>query len=312
MFIKHQPIIMAFVDYYSTLGLDKTASQEDIKKAYRKLARKYHPDLNPDDETAKKKFQELNEANEVLTDSEKRRKYDQYGENWKHGEEYEQTQQQYRGRSSGTSQQNPFEGFDYNGNYETGEYSDFFEQLFGSRFGTGRKSSFKGQDYNAEVELTLPQASSTHKQTFTVNGKNIRITIPAGVQDGQKIRLKGQGAAGVNGGPNGDLYITFHIAPDPRFARQGDDLYTKVEIDLFTALLGGEAIIETLNGKIKVKIKSGTQNGTKIRLKEKGFPIYKKEGQFGDFYAEVMVKIPTDLNDEQKKLFEQAAALNKK
>lgn len=312
MFIKHQPIIMAFVDYYSTLGLDKTASQEDIKKAYRKLARKYHPDLNPDDETAKKKFQELNEANEVLTDPEKRRKYDQYGENWKHGEEYEQTQQQYRGRSSGTSQQNPFEGFDYNGNYETGEYSDFFEQLFGSRFGTGRKSSFKGQDYNAEVELTLPQASSTHKQTFTVNGKNIRITIPAGVQDGQKIRLKGQGAAGVNGGPNGDLYITFHIAPDPRFARQGDDLYTKVEIDLFTALLGGEAIIETLNGKIKVKIKSGTQNGTKIRLKEKGFPIYKKEGQFGDFYAEVMVKIPTDLNDEQKKLFEQAAALNKK
>ncbi|ERJ60742.1 DnaJ C-terminal domain-containing protein [Sphingobacterium paucimobilis] len=303
---------MAFVDYYSTLGLDKTASQEDIKKAYRKLARKYHPDLNPDDETAKKKFQELNEANEVLTDPEKRRKYDQYGENWKHGEEYEQTQQQYRGRSSGTSQQNPFEGFDYNGNYETGEYSDFFEQLFGSRFGTGRKSSFKGQDYNAEVELTLPQASSTHKQTFTVNGKNIRITIPAGVQDGQKIRLKGQGAAGVNGGPNGDLYITFHIAPDPRFARQGDDLYTKVEIDLFTALLGGEAIIETLNGKIKVKIKSGTQNGTKIRLKEKGFPIYKKEGQFGDFYAEVMVKIPTDLNDEQKKLFEQAAALNKK
>lgn len=312
MFIKHQPIIMAFVDYYSTLGLDKTASQEDIKKAYRKLARKYHPDLNPDDETAKKKFQELNEANEVLTDPKKRRKYDQYGENWKHGEEYEQTQQQYRGRSSGTSQQNPFEGFDYNGNYETGEYSDFFEQLFGSRFGTGRKSSFKGQDYNAEVELTLPQASSTHKQTFTVNGKNIRITIPAGVQDGQKIRLKGQGAAGVNGGPNGDLYITFHIAPDPRFARQGDDLYTKVEIDLFTALLGGEAIIETLNGKIKVKIKSGTQNGTKIRLKEKGFPIYKKEGQFGDFYAEVMVKIPTDLNDEQKKLFEQAAALNKK
>ncbi|MBL1407907.1 DnaJ C-terminal domain-containing protein [Sphingobacterium faecale] len=303
---------MAFVDYYSTLGLDKTASQEDIKKAYRKLARKYHPDLNPDDETAKKKFQELNEANEVLTDPEKRRKYDQYGENWKHGEEYEQTQQQYRGRSSGAGQQNPFEGFDYNGNYETGEYSDFFEQLFGSRFGTGRKSSFKGQDYNAEVELTLPQASSTHQQTFTVNGKNIRITIPAGVQDGQKIRLKGQGAAGVNGGPNGDLYITFHITPDPRFARQGDDLYTKVEIDLFTALLGGEAIIETLNGKIKVKIKSGMQNGGKIRLKEKGFPIYKKEGQFGDFYAEVMVKIPTDLNGEQKKLFEQAAALNKK
>ncbi len=305
---------MAFVDYYSTLGLDKTASQEDIKKAYRKLARKYHPDLNPDDEAAKKKFQELNEANEVLTDPEKRKKYDQYGENWKHGEEYERTQQQYRGRPGGSTQQNPFEGFDfdYNGNYETGEYSDFFEQLFGSRFGAGRKGSFKGQDYNAEVELTLQQASNTHQQTFTVNGKNIRITIPAGVQDGQKIRLKGQGATGVNGGPNGDLYITFHILPDSRFDRRGDDLYSKVEIDLFTALLGGEAIVETLGGKIKVKVKSGTQNGSKIRLKEKGFPVYKQEGKFGDFYAEVTVKIPNDLSEEQKKLFEQAAALNKK
>ncbi len=303
---------MAFVDYYSTLGLDKTASQEDIKKAYRKLARKYHPDLNPDDEAAKKKFQELNEANEVLTDPEKRKKYDQYGENWKHGEEYERAQQQYRGRSSGSAQQNPFEGFDYNGNYETGEYSDFFEQLFGSRFGAGRKGSFKGQDYNAEIELTLQQASNTHQQTFTVNGKNIRITIPAGVQDGQKIRLKGQGAAGVNGGPNGDLYITFHILPDPRFDRRGNDLYSKVEIDLFTALLGGEAIVDTLGGKIKVKVKSGTQNGSKIRLKEKGFPVYKQDGKFGDFYAEVAVKIPSDLSEEQKKLFEQAAALNKK
>lgn len=303
---------MAFVDYYSTLGLDKTASQEDIKKAYRKLARKYHPDLNPDDEAAKKKFQELNEANEVLTDPEKRKKYDQYGENWKHGEEYERAQQQYRGRPSGSAQQNPFEGFDYNGNYETGEYSDFFEQLFGSRFGAGRKGSFKGQDYNAEIELTLQQASNTHQQTFTVNGKNIRITIPAGVQDGQKIRLKGQGAAGVNGGPNGDLYITFHILPDPRFDRRGNDLYSKVEIDLFTALLGGEAIVDTLGGKIKVKVKSGTQNGSKIRLKEKGFPVYKQDGKFGDFYAEVAVKIPSDLSEEQKKLFEQAAALNKK
>lgn len=305
---------MAFVDYYSTLGLDKSASQEDIKKAYRKLARKYHPDLNPDDEAAKKKFQELNEANEVLTDPEKRKKYDQYGEHWKHGEEYERAQQQYRRPSSGSSgQHNPFEGFDfdYNGNYDTGEYSDFFEQLFGSRFGAGRKSSFKGQDYNADIELTLLQASATHQQTFSVNGRNIRITIPAGVQDGQKIRLKGQGADGMKGGPKGDLYITFHILPDGHFIRKGNDLYSKLEIDLFTALLGGEAIVETLNGKIKVKIKAGTQNGAKIRLKGKGFPIYKEEDKFGDFYAEIMVKIPTDLTEEQRTLFEQAAALNR-
>lgn len=302
---------MAFVDYYSTLGLDKTASQDDIKKTYRKLARKYHPDLNPDDEAAKKKFQEINEANEVLTDPEKRKKYDQYGENWKHGDEYERAQQQRGYSSRGSGQQNPFEGFDYNGNYDTGEYSDFFEQLFGSRFGGGRKSSYKGQDYNAEVELTLQQAGTTHQQTFTVNGKNIRFTIPAGVQDGQKIRLKGQGAAGLNGGPKGDLYITFHVAQDPQLTRKGNDLYSKLEIDLFTALLGGDAIINTWNGKAKVKIKAGTQNGTKIRLKDKGFPVYKEEGRFGDFYAEIQVKIPTDLNDEQRKLFEQAAALNK-
>ena len=309
---------MAFLDYYNVLGLDKSASQDDIKKAYRKLARKYHPDLNPNDESAKKKFQEINEANEVLTDPEKRKKYDQYGENWKHGEEYEKAQQEYarsRGsRSSGSAGQNPFEGFDfnnYNGNYDTGEYSDFFEDLFGSRFGGGRSSgkrgSYRGQDYETQVELTLLQASQTHKQTFTVNGKNIRITIPAGVEDGQKIRLKGQGADGVNGGPKGDLYITFSIKPDPRFNRRGNDLYTHIDIDLATAILGGETIVDTLTGKINVKIKPETQNGSKIRLKGKGFPIYKKDGEFGDLYAEIQVKLPTNLTEDQKKIVEQLA-----
>lgn len=305
---------MAFLDYYSVLGLDKSASQDDIKKAYRKLARKYHPDLNPNDEAAKKKFQELNEANEVLTDPEKRKKYDQYGENWKHGDEYQRAQQQYGRNSGSTNQQNPFEGFDFNysGNYDTGEYSDFFEQMFGSRFGGGgRRKSFKGQDYNAELELSLRQAGSTHQQTFNVNGKNIRITVPAGIQDGQRIRLKGQGSEGANGGPNGDLYITFHVQQDSLFLRKGNDLYTKLEIDLFTAVLGGEAILDTWDGKTKIKVKEGTQNGTKIRLKEKGFPIYKQDGKRGDFYAEIIVKIPSDLTEEQKTLIQQAAKLNK-
>ncbi|PRD36490.1 UNVERIFIED_CONTAM: DnAJ-like protein [Trichonephila clavipes] len=243
---------MAFLDYYKVLGLDKSASQDDIKKAYRKLARKFHPDLNPNDEDAKKRFQEINEANEVLTDPEKRKKYDQYGENWKHGEEYEKAQQQYR-QQQGARQGaggNPFEGFDFNysGNYDTGEYSDFFEELFGSRFSggrsSGRRGSYRGQDYETSLELTLLQASQSHKQTFTVNGKNIRITIPAGVEDGQKIRLKGQGAEGVNGGPKGDLYITFHIKPDPRFQRKGNDLYTHIDIDLPTALLGGDSLVQ--------------------------------------------------------------------
>ncbi|WP_312138326.1 J domain-containing protein [Sphingobacterium sp.] len=304
---------MAFLDYYKVLGLDKTASQDDIKKAYRKLARKFHPDLNPNDEEAKKKFQEINEANEVLTDPEKRKKYDQYGENWKHGEEYEKAQQQYGRSNAGAGGQNPFQGYDFNydGNYDTGEYSDFFEELFGSRFsgrGSNRRSAgFRGQDYNTSLELTLLQASQTHQQTFTVNGKNIRITIPAGVEDGQKIRLKGQGGEGMNGGPNGDLYITFSIKGDPNFQRRGNDLYTNISIDLATALLGGETIVNTLTGKINVKIKPETQNGAKIRLKGKGYPVYKKEGEFGDLYAEVHVKLPTNLTDEQKKLVQQFA-----
>lgn len=296
---------MAFVDYYKVLGLEKNASPEDIKKAYRKLARKYHPDLNPDDEDAKRKFQEINEANEVLTDPEKRKKYDQYGENWRHGEAYERAQQQ--GYRSGRQTGDPFEGFDfgYSGNYDTGEYSDFFEELFGSRFGGGRRrsSGFRGQDYEAALELTLQQAAKTHQQTFTVNGRNIRITVPAGVEDGQKIRLKGQGGEGRNGGPKGDLYITFRVLPDPRFQRKGSDLYTELSIDLYTALLGGDAFVDTLDGKIKVKIKEGTQNGTTIRLKGKGFPVYKQEGQYGDLYAKIHVKLPTGLTEEEKQVF---------
>jgi len=300
---------MAFVDYYSILGVDKDASPADIKKAYRKMARKYHPDLNPDDEVAKKKFQELNEANEVLTDPEKRKQYDQYGEHWKHADTYERTQQQHAGHGYGGQ---PFgdSDFNYNGNYDTGEFSDFFEQMFGSRFGSSRRGSFRGQDYNAEIELTLLQAATTQQQTFAVNGKNIRITIPAGVQDGQKIKLKGQGAEGGNGGPKGDLYITFHIKPDSTFVRKGDDLYSHLDIDLFTALLGGEALVETLDAKIKVKIKPEIQNGSKIRLKGKGFPRYKQQDSYGDFYAEINIKMPTNLTDDQKALLQQVADLN--
>ncbi|MFZ4262627.1 DnaJ C-terminal domain-containing protein [Sphingobacterium sp. HJSM2_6] len=303
---------MAFLDYYKVLGIDKSASPEDIKKAFRKLARKYHPDINPNDEEAKKKFQEINEANEVLTDTEKRKKYDQYGEHWKHGDAYEQNQQQGRqSRSSNAS--NPFEGFDFNytGNYDTGEYSDFFEQMFGSRFSGSKRSSrgagYRGQDYETTVELTLHQASQTHPQTFTVNGKNIRITIPAGVEDGQKIRLKGQGAEGSSGGPKGDLYIQFSIKPDPHFHRVGNDLYTKLTIDLPTAMLGGDAIVSSLTGKINIKIKPDTAHGTKVRIKGKGFPIYKKEGEFGDLYAEIQIKLPNNLTEKQKKLIQELA-----
>lgn len=297
---------MAFVDYYNVLGVDRNASAEEIKKAYRKLARKYHPDLNPNDDAAKQKFQEINEANEVLTDPEKRQKYDKYGEHWKHGEAYEQAQQQ-RDTSSGS----PFEGFDfgYSGNYDSGEFSDFFEQMFGSRRGGGRQTKFRGDDYNATLRLSLQEAYTTHQQTFTINGKTIRITIPAGVEDGQKIRLKGQGGEGINGGPAGDLYIQFVIDPDPGFRRVGNDLYSEKNIDLYTALLGGEIVVDTLDGKIKVKVKPETQNGTKIRLKGKGFPVYKKEGTFGDLYVTLTVSLPTDLSEKEKELIKQLSNL---
>ena len=191
-----------------------------------------------------------------------------------------------------------------------GGFSDFFESMFGHR-GRGQSSAgFRGQDFNAELHLSLRDAAQTHKQILTVNGKQVRITIPAGVADGQVIKLKGYGAEGVNGGPAGDLYITFVIAEDPVFKRLGDDLYVDVEVDLYTAVLGGDKVVDTLDGKVKLKIKPETQNGTKVRLKGKGFPVYKKEGQFGDLIVTYSVKIPTNLTEAQKELFRQLQSMN--
>ena len=305
---------MAYIDYYKILGVDKNASQDDIKKAFRKLARKYHPDLNPNDPSAKDKFQEINEANEVLSDPEKRKKYDEYGENWKHADEFE-AQKKARQHTGGGG--GGFSGFGGDGGSywyssdgegfsggDAGGFSDFFESMFGHRGGGGRgNAGFRGQDFNAELHLSLRDAARTHKQVLNVNGKQVRITIPAGVADGQVIKLKGYGGEGINGGPAGDLYITFKIAEDSVFKRLGDDLYVDVEMDLYTAVLGGEKVIDTLEGKVKLKIKPETQNGTKVRLKGKGFPVYKKEGQFGDLIITYSVKIPTNLTDRQKELF---------
>ena len=307
---------MDFVDYYKTLGIAKNASQEDIKKAYRKLARKFHPDVNPNDKEAHKKFQQINEAHEVLSDAEKRKKYDQYGENWKHADQYEQARQQQQQAGGG------FGGFGGGGfgNFGGGEYtysggeeggfSDFFESLFGGARGRRSQAKYRGQDYNAELQLSLTDAYTTHKQTLTINGKNVRITIPAGVENGQQIKLKGYGSPGANGGPNGDLFITFVITNDTGFKREGNDLYKTEDVDLYTALLGGEKTIDTMSGKIKLKVNPETQNGTKIRLKGKGFPVYKKEGQFGDLYITWEVKLPTNLTQKQKDLVTELSKLS--
>lgn len=297
---------MDFIDYYSILGIPKTASTEEIKKAYRKLARQYHPDLNPDNKEAHKKFQQINEANEVLSDPEKRKKYDQYGKDWKHAEQFEQARSARQ--QAGGQWQGGFES-----DFEGGDFSEFFESLFGrgERQRRSRPSKFRGQDIEATLQLKLSEVYKTHQQTFTINGRNLRITIPAGAEDGQKIKLAGQGEAGVNGGPSGDLYITFRIVNDTPFKRVGNDLYTTVNIDLYTAVLGGEQTIDTMDGKIKIKINPGTQNGSRIRLKGKGFPVYKKEGEFGDLFVTFHVIIPTELSDKEKELFNQLAQLKK-
>lgn len=296
---------MAYIDYYKILGVDKSASQDDIKKAFKKLARKHHPDLNPNDADAKRRFQEINEANEVLSDPEKRKKYDQYGEHWQHADQFEAQQQQQRqyGGAGGGGYWSSAGGF----SGDDGEFSDFLESLFGSRGGRrgGRSAGFRGQDYNAQLQLSLRDAAQTHKQILTVNDKKIRITIPAGVEDGQTIKLGGQGAPGINGGPAGDLYITFVIPEDPVFKRLGNDLYVDVPLNLYTAVLGGEQVIDTLNGKVKLKVKPETQNGTKVRLKGKGFPVYKQEGQFGDLIVTWSVEVPTHLTEKQKELFQE-------
>jgi curved DNA-binding protein len=295
---------MAFVDYYQILGVDKKATEEDIKKAYRKLARKFHPDLNPDDKEAHRKFQQINEANEVLSDPEKRKKYDQYGERWKEADAFEKARQQ--GAPGGAAAGFGSGGEAFGGWGEGGDFSDFFESLFGRQERKGR-TKFRGQDYNAELHLTLKEAYQTHQRTLTVNGKNIRITIHAGVENGQVVRLKGHGGPGVNGGPAGDLYLTFVIAEDPQLKRSGNDLHLTVPLDLYTAVLGGETTIETLGGKVKLKVPPETQNGTKIRLKGKGFPVYRKEGEYGDLYVTYQVKIPTNLTERQKELFRELA-----
>lgn len=309
---------MEFIDYYKVLELDKNATKNDIKKAYRKLARKYHPDLNPNDAEAQKKFQRINEAHEVLIDPEKRKKYDQYGKDWQHAEEFEKARSQQRsqrGYSSGFGG-NTAEGFGgFEGGFsgfEGGDFSEFFESMFGGAAGGGtRTTRFRGQDYNAELQLNLSDIYRTQKQTLTVNGKNIRLTIPAGVENGQTIRIKGHGGEGVNGGPKGDLLITFVINNDTDFKRDGKDLYKDVDLDMYTAALGGEITVDTFDGKVKLNVKPETQNGTTVKLKGKGFPVYKKEDQYGDLFITYRIKVPSNLSEKEKELLKELQKLRK-
>ena len=290
-------LYMAFIDYYKVLGVKPGASQADIKKAYRRLAKKYHPDTNGNSPEAQKMFQAVNEANEVLSDPEKRKKYDEYGEHWRHADEFgtQRREQATTGNSYG--------GFDFGGwqGFGSGSrFSDFFEQLFGAE---GRRKS-GGQDLHATLSISLRDAATTHKHTFSVNGESTRITIPAGIADGQKIRIKGRGATGPDG-TRGDLYITFAIEPDKVFKREGNDLLLTATTDIYTLLLGGDITLPTLDGEVRMSIKEGTPPDSKLRLKGKGFPKYKKEGEKGDLIVTIKTFMP-QLNDRQRALIKQA------
>ncbi len=309
-FIAYQTTIrMEFIDYYKVLGITKNATAEEIKKAYRKQARKLHPDLNPDDAAAKIKFQQLNEANEVLSSPEKRKKYDKYGKDWERGEEYDQYQQQQRQSNSRGNQQS-------SGGFSDDDFSDYFSSMFGRQSNGGNRGNsvkYRGQDFTTQLQITIKEAAETHKRELSVNGKKIRITIPAGIEDQQTIKIGGYGGAGTNGGPNGDLYITFSIVNTTPFKRVGNDLYLNTDLSLYTAVLGGEITVTAFDGaNLKLKVVPGTQNGTKVRLKDKGFPVYKKEGHFGNLYVTYTIKIPTDLSDAEKNLFTELQKIAKK
>ncbi|MEO6490584.1 MAG: J domain-containing protein [Ferruginibacter sp.] len=293
---------MEFIDYYNILGIPKSASNEEIKKAYRKLARKFHPDVNPNDKEAHKKFQQINEANEVLSDPEKRKKYDKYGKDWQHGEAQEQARRTHQQQSY------DFGGGQFAQDFESeGGFSEFFSSMFGG--GQRTRAKYRGDDLSASLQLNSTDVFMTHKRTVTINGKNIRINIPAGIENGQVIKLKGFGSPGANNGPAGDLFITFSIINNTPYKKMGNDLYLTHEIDLYTAMLGGEITLDTLHGKIKLKVKPETQNNTRIRVKGKGAPVYRSEGSFGDLYITYSVKLPQNLSEKQKQLFTELSKL---
>lgn len=310
---------MEYKDYYKILGVDKNATPKDIKKAYRKLAAKYHPDKNPNDKTAEAKFKEINEANEVLNNPDKREKYDTLGANWQAynqaGGDWKQYANQQQGGNRRTyyyeGDPSEFVGHDGSG------FSSFFDAFFrGSRgssgFGRGQSArgggSFQGGDIEAELPITLFEAYEGSKRTFEVNGQKLRITVKPGSYDGQKLKIKGKGQRGVNGGSPGDLYIVLRVQNDVRFQRKGNDLTTKKSIDLYTALLGGKIEIPTINSIIKMNVPKSTQDGKTLRLKGKGMPVYNSKS-FGDLLVQIEVVLPKSLTKEEEELFKRLQTL---
>ncbi len=292
-------------DYYDILGVNRTASEDEIKKAYRKKAKQYHPDTNPDNPSAESKFKEANEAYEVLKDSEKRSMYDRFGENWKNYQ--------------GVNGQSPYGGgtpYGAGGETSYADMSDMFDSIFGQQGNTGRRrrgsSGFRttfntqrpGEDIEQPVNISLQEAYEGTKRIITKNGREINVNIPRGATTGTKVRLSGEGQPGINGGPAGNLYLVVNVAEDGAFERKDDDLYVDVKVDAFTAMLGGTVEVPTMSRPVRMKIKAGMQSGQKLRLSGKGMPKLREKNQFGNLYARIMITIPESLTDEQKEQVE--------
>ncbi len=330
---------MEFRDYYDTLGVSKDADQDEIKRAFRRLARKHHPDVNPGDPQAEERFKEINEAYEVLSDPEKRQKYDQLGSDWR---SYQQAGGGPGGFNWGRwASAAPGGGQRVHVRHGTPEdledlfgggspFSDFFSQIFGGMggapggateggYGPGagpggfnyRMRPHRGQDYEQEVQISLREAHQGTKRVIQKDGRRLEVKIPPGARTGSRIRISGEGAQGRAGGEAGDLYLRVNVQPDPQFERDGDDLRVEAPLDLYTAILGGEARVPTLNGSVMLTIPAGTQNGQVFRLRGKGMPHLRQTEQHGDLYAEVSVRLPTELTARQRELFEELRRISK-
>lgn len=330
---------MEYKDYYKILGVNKNASQDEIKKAYRKLARKYHPDVNKDDEEAAKKFNEIQEAYEVLKNPEDRKLYDQVGANWKQYKQanggrtsdFDFSQWAKTGGQGSRSRTYHFSedpGFGTSGDHP---FSDFFEAIFGQGFGGGGRSARSGggrdpfgqqqrdpffgeqqqqagRDLSANLEITLEEAYKGATKSISLRGEKIKVKIPAGIDNNQRLKITGRGEKGP-GGKAGNLYITIQIKPHPKFVRDGNNLHTTVPVDLYTALLGGEVKVPTMTGSAKIKIPPETQSGKTFRLSGQGMPAFKKPDKKGDLYARVEIQLPTNLSEKEKQMFRQLAEM---
>lgn len=308
---------MQVKDYYETLGVSRNADEKEIKRAYRRLAQKYHPDKNPDNPQATEKFKEINEAYEVLSDAEKRAKYDRFGHAWNQYQE-----------APGNGGFNWGDWTGGTGGYNTtytrvedledvfggsGGFSDFFETLFGQRRADGprqRTRSRRGQDIEQPIQVTLSEAYHGGTRRLSKDGRQLDVKIPKGVKDGSKIRLSGEGMPGVGGGHPGDLYLVVSVLPDNRFERRGSNLYTEIDVPLYTAILGGKVEVPTMDGTVSLSIPAETNSRSKFRLSGKGMPHLKSSDKHGDLYVTVYITLPKHLSDEELDLFEQLADLH--